>query len=268
MMMVAAETLRRAGYAVTMVHPQLAELSSWFPSHHITKGCRFTPEDWIIAQNDNSETIRLLKRDYRSQLTIFYPHYDSTLCGEISSRDRIFNTEKTMAENIALSMASLLSRYPCKENGIVPPSHLVEKGYRTRVVIHHTAPDKKSQWFREKYDEVAAGLQKRGFDPVFVPEYLTLPELAELVYESGFVIGNNSLTSHLASNLHIPTLVIADKPEHMKLWRPGWYPGLVVTLADWIPNWGFLDNFFTRNWQYFISSEKVLKTFDKLAASC
>lgn len=267
MMMVAAETLRRAGYTVTTVHPQFTQLSSWFPHHHIVKAASFSPDDWIVAQNDNSETIQLLKRDYRAQLTIFYPSYDATSCGEVCALDRIFNTDKTMIENIAHSMASLLSRYPCRENGIVAPPHLVQQAHRTRVVIQHTSSEDRNQWLREKYEEVADGLQKRGFDPFFIPEHITLIELAELIYESGFFIGNDSVAGHLASNLHIPTLIIADQQERMKLRRPGWHPGSVVTLAKWLPQWGILGNFFTRNWQYFISSEKVLRTFDKLSHS-
>jgi hypothetical protein len=54
---------------------------------------------------------------------------------------------------------------------------------------------------------------------------------------------------------------VADKAERMHLWRPGWLEGSVITLSDWLPSW----RFFERNWQYFISPYRVLKTFDRLA---
>jgi hypothetical protein len=93
-----------------------------------------------------------------------------------------------------------------------------------------------------------------------VPEFSNLDDLAMYVYQSGFVIGNDSLVGHLASNLQIPTIIVADKNERMKLWRPGWLEGSVVTLSPWVPRW----KFFEKNWQHFISSARVLRAFDDL----
>jgi heptosyltransferase-3 len=133
--------------------------------------------------------------------------------------------------------------------------------HRRRVLIHHTSSLEDKNWLKEKFQEVALGLKRRGYEPVFVPEFSSLDDLAAYVYQSGYVIGNDSLVGHLASNLQIPTLIVADKEERMKLWRPGWLEGSVVTLAPWIPSW----KFFEKNWKYFISSGRVLRTFDELS---
>ena len=93
----------------------------------------------------------------------------------------------------------------------------------------------------------------------------TISELEMLAIEIRDVIlqVTSQNGGHLASNLHIPTVTIADKSERMKLWRPGWLEGSVITLNNSIPSW----KFFEKNWQYFISSARVLKAFDALLHS-
>jgi heptosyltransferase-3 len=264
LMMIASERLRQEGFDVTTVHPKLPELQPWFPGHQLASEVFFSEDAWIVVENDNSERIQLLKDNYRKNLTIFYPTYVYRKHGALTKNDRIFDAQKSMAENIALATASLLHLpSPSKHNGITPPEGLHYRKHRHRVVIHHTSSSTEKNWLKEKYDEVAQGLEKRGFEPVFSPEFSNLSELAAFVYESGFVIGNDSLLGHLASNLHIPTLIIADKTERMQLWRPGWLQGQVITLANWLPRW----KFFERHWQHFITPTRVLKAFDSLSTN-
>jgi heptosyltransferase-3 len=262
LMLIAAERLQTQGYEVVTVHPKLPELQTWFPHLKFATEWLFNGDEWIIAENDNSERIGLLKKDQRSHLSIFYPTYLSSKHGELSPLDRIFDPSKPMAENIATATASLLQLPdPIKHNGITAPPDLIHRHRRHRVLIHHTSSSSEKNWLKEKFDEVALGLRKRGFEPVFVRPCDTLSELAAYIYESGFVIGNDSLVGHLASNLQIPTLIISDKSDRMKLWRPGWLEGSVITLSDWLPTW----KFFEKNWQYFISSHRVLRSFDNLS---
>jgi heptosyltransferase III len=262
LMLIAAERLQSEGYEVVTVHPKLPELQPWFPHLNLKAEWLFSGDEWIIAENDNSERIGWLKKDHRPELSIFYPTYLASKHGEISPLDRVFDPAKPMAENIALATASLLQlEEPNKHNGITPLPHLRYRNRRHRVLIHHTSSSSEKNWLKEKFDEVAYGLRRRGYDPVFVQPCDTLSDLAGYIYESGFVIGNDSLIGHLASNLQIPTLIISDKSDRMKLWRPGWLEGSVVTLSPWIPAWKFFDT----NWQYFISSYRVLRCFDNLA---
>ncbi len=263
LMMIASERFRAAGLNVTTIHPKLIELQEWFPGRSFAKAWTFAEDDGIVIENDNSERVRLLKASYRDRLSVFYPTYSFRKHGLLSSKDRVFNGKKSMAENIAEAAASLVgSDVVSKSNGIIPPKGLIHRLHRARIVIHPSSSSGDKNWLMEKYEEVAKGLEKRGYEPHFAPEFDSLSDLAAFVYESGFVIGNDSLLGHLASNLNIPTLIVADKSERMRLWRPGWLKGEVVALSDWIPRW----KFFEKNWQYFISTSRVLRIFDDLAS--
>jgi hypothetical protein len=318
MMMIASEHLRKAGFEVTTIYPRLRELQDWFPGHTFQERDHFSPDEWIIAQNNNLPHITLLKQSYRDHLSIFYPTYSYNKHGFITVLDRVFDETKPMTENIARAIHSLTStpfhqnldiglrqspgieivedggsittiKPPSSitqsrelsrnsivkvsmkwctstpfhrnlDNGITPPTNLSHRLYPKRVLIHHTSSAPEKNWLKSKYDVVLRGLKKRGFEPVFVPKFATLSELAAFVYESGFLIGNDSLVGHLASNLSIPTLIVADHDKRMRLWRPGWYPGSIVTVRQWIPQWKFL----RKNWQHLISPSHVLSVFDQI----
>jgi hypothetical protein len=262
LMMIAAEQLRQGGHEVMVVHPRLPELRDWFPHHQFTAEHFFSEDEWIVAENDNTDRIALLKMSYRSNLTIFYPTYSFRKHGPLTPKDRTFERDLSMAENIARSTASLLSLEKfSKDNGIVPPPGLTHRLHRQRVVIHPGSSTPMKNWLHEKYEEVARNLERRGYEPVFLPRFRSLSDLAAFIYESGFVIGNDSLLGHLASNLQIPTVIVADDPRRMALWRPGWLEGAVITLGDWVPEW----RFFQRNWAHFISSGRVTRAFDRLS---
>jgi len=259
-MMVASEKFRQEGFDVTTVHPKLVELQPWFPGHRLEKEVVLTKTTSIIAENDNSAEIARLKKEYRDHLTIFYPTYREDKHGPLHSNDRVFDASKSMVDNIGIAAASLLHlSSPSKNNGLTPPSHLKHRLYPHRVAIHPTSSSPLKNWPLAKYKRVASYLKTLDFDPVFVPEFPTLSDLAAFIYESGFLIGNDSLLGHLASNLNIPTLMIADNKERMQLWRPGWLLGEVVTPPSWLPF-----NAITRHWQHFISPRRVLKTFQRM----
>ncbi|MBS0648197.1 MAG: hypothetical protein JSS10_03115 [Verrucomicrobia bacterium] len=261
LMLIAAERLHQSGYEVVTVHPKLPELQSWFPHLKFASDGSLEEDEWAVVENDNSERVKSLKKDYRDRVSIFYPTYLASKHGPLSPLDRVFDAKKPMAENIAAAIASLLDAEMSKENGITPLPHLIHRLHRQRVLLHHTSSLEEKNWLKDKFQEVAHGLKRRGYEPVFVPEFSSLDDLAAYVYQSGYVIGNDSLVGHLASNLQIPNLIIADKQERMNLWRPGWLEGSVVTLAPWIPAW----KFFEKNWKYFISSGRVLRSFDDLS---
>ncbi len=282
MMMVASERLRKEGYAVTTFNPHLHELSTWFPSHHFaTYSDSLEGYDLIIAQNDNSERIKnLIGRD---NLSIFYASYEKNKHPVMTSRDRLFDSNLTIVDNIANAIASLLkSEEVSKNNGITPPPHLVFQKYPMRIVIHPTSSIPSRTYCRSKFIAVAKILKKRGFDPLFavspreypewatliqegfsVPKLANLSELANTVYESGYLIGNESGTGHLASNLRLPTLIIGGNKKRLKMWRPGWHPTQVITPPSWVPNWKG-SRLRENKWQYFISARHVLSLFSRL----
>jgi heptosyltransferase-3 len=87
--------------------------------------------------------------------------------------------------------------------------------------------------------------------------------LTRFIYESGYLVGNDSGLGHLASFLGVPTCTITRRKALAKLWAPSYTPGAVVTPPPWVPNIRGL-RLRDRYWQSFISVEKVLFAFDKL----
>jgi lipopolysaccharide heptosyltransferase III len=285
LMMIASHRLLKEGFEVTTYHPKLRELQTWFPGHHFDS---FSPEeiasfDLIIAENDNSARIQRLKEAVSAdKLSIFYPTYSLNRHGPLSQLDRVFNSQKTMADNIAEATQSLLrSDHPSKDNGLRPPPELKHGLHPKRVVLHPMSSSPDKNWNRKRYLKLAYHLKKSGFHPAFAlsmserdswvneegdfPIFQTLSALASFIYESGYVIGNDSLVGHLASNLQIQTLIIANDARRMRLWKPGWKEGEVLTPPPWIPNVKFL-RLRERYWSSFISTRRVFSIFERVSS--
>jgi heptosyltransferase III len=293
LMMIASHQLKMAGYRVTTFHAALPELASWFPGHDLQR-LPFQEEllstlssfDLILVENDNSPKIKQLIDAYRHSLSIFYPTYSIGKHAPLSSQDRIFDKNRPMADNIAEAIALLVNLpIPSKENGLSPPSGCIHRAKRKQALLHPTSREATKNWKSSGFLTVAHQLKKRGFDPLFcvspqeqqtwkfiekegfvLANPPTLSALAALVYESGYVIGNDSLIGHLASNLGIPTLIIANDEKKMRLWRPGWLQGQLVLPPPYLPNWKFLRLKETK-WQHFISPNKVLRSFNELIST-
>ena len=188
-----------------------------------------------------------------------------------------------MVDNVAKAVASVMQcTQISKNNGLVTPIHLTKMCHPKRILIHPTSTVHKRTWSRQKFLDVAESLTKGGYEVAFcvsppersdwiqfekkgllVPKFPSLADLAAYVYESGFLIGNESGTSHLASNLHIPTLIIASCRKQMALWRPGWFTGKVITPPRYIPN--FKRSRLRENkWQTFISVKRVIRVFHQM----
>ncbi len=293
LMMIASHQLKQEGYRVTTFHDNLPELSSWFPGHDLnsfpsleTLIETLASFDLILLENDNSPKIKRLLEAFRPRLSIFFPTYSVTKHAPLSMQDFVFDSDLPMADNIAESIAAFLDLpVPSKENGLSPPPALTHRLRKERVIIHPTSRVPAKNWKAEGFLDVAVNLKLKGFQPVFcvgpnewkawknieeegfvLIDFPTLSDLAAAVYESGFVIGNDSLIGHLASNLGIPTLIIANDEKRMRLWRPGWHKGHLVLPPSYLPNWKFL-RLREQKWQHFITSNKVLRSFDNLLCS-
>lgn len=184
-----------------------------------------------------------------------------------------------MTDNIAKSIAKLLKRKgTSKNNGLKVPGEFTHRQFASRIVIHPTSSTPQKNWSRDKYLALADMLRKLGYTVTFVvgpheakdwkeaTVFANLHTLATFIYESGYLIGNDSLLGHLASNLNIPTLIISDNRTRMHMWRPGWLKGEVLTPPSWLPNMKFL-RLRENHWQKFISPRAVLSAFDNLTRS-
>lgn len=289
LMMIAAQNLLQQGFDVTTFHESLLDLQAWFTQHKFEKRPKHgelkkiaSHYDLIIVQNDNSETISTLIQQARSHLSIFYPSYQAYKHPLLSPLDQVFFPHLSMAENIAKATASLLNiREISKDNGLKPLDHLIHRKYKKRIAIHPTSSLKSKNWSPSKFLALAKLLHQNQFDPVFVMsdaekkewEFLSstpfslqafkrVDDLAAFLYESAGLVGNDSLSGHLASNLQIPTIIVADNQKLMQLWRPGWLSGVVVTPPLWIPNFKGM-RIREKWWRHFISPKKIFKLIEK-----
>lgn len=291
LMMIASQCLFSKGYTVTTYQDSLPQLNRWFPNHHLKKRSslnelekQLSAYEIIVLQNDNSPLskaiIDLYKLGRLNNLSVFYSSYEKSKHAPLTLLDRVFDRSCSMVDNIAEAMASVLQcSEVSKNNGLVVPSNFKKNRYPKRVLIHPTSSSPLRTWSAQKFIKVAQNLTQKGYEVIFcvspserpewvllvkdqfpLPFFPTLHELAGFIYESSFLIGNESGTAHLASNLHIPTLIIASCQKQMALWRPGWFSTKVITPYRFIPNFKGL-RLREKKWQTFISSKRVIRAF-------
>ena len=273
MMSVASEQFRKKGDDITTFNNHLSQLSDWFPHHQFElPTLELDRFDLIILQHDNSEKSAKIIEKYRDKLSIFYPYYDKNRHAPFTKNDYVLDNEKPLVCEIARAVNSLFGLEYNIDNGLQIPNDLRIEKKRGRVAIHPSSSDQSRTWTLKKFVQVARWLTNRGFSPFFclspkerellkpqlpkwieVPEVSSLDEVAKLIAESHFVIGNESGIVHLASNLDLPFIVVASRMRQMRQWQPGWRIGTIVTPPSWVPNVkGF--RFREKYWQSFIPS--------------
>lgn len=240
----------RAGFNVVTMNNYLEGFSTWLQGYQFAKSLNTQEFDAIILQHDNSLSHKNIKATHKKVYT-FYGSHQIAKHGALAPLDYVCDPEKTMVLNLQLAMKRWF-QIDSLENGLIPPPHLIHRKYPKRIAIHPKSSSSLKDWPLGKYKKVATALQEKGFEPVFIPEFPTLEDLASFIYESGAFLGTDSGPGHLASYLQIPTLTIAQSKKHMRLWKPGWGHSEVITP----PPFKFLKKF----WKSLISIKLVTKT--------
>lgn len=161
--------------------------------------------------------------------------------------------------------------------GLQVPSTFTHRRHANRVMLHPLSYNAKKNWPAAKYLALARRLRKAGYQPQFVlspkergdylhifepefdvPAFSDAKALAGHLYESGYVIGNDSGVGHLASALGIPVLTLYRKRSDGFCWRPGWGHGRVVRPA-------FSLSFLRDHWAFFMSVNRVARSFRALS---
>lgn len=161
--------------------------------------------------------------------------------------------------------------------GFVMPHTLIPRRHPFRVMLHPTSYNEKKNWPHQKYLNLARRLRLNGYDPQFVispkefalwaprlgeefpiPRFANACELAAYLYESGYVVGNDSGVGHLASALGVPVLTLFRKRRDGFCWRPGWGRNVVVRPVISV-------GAFRNSWKRFLSVGRVEKAFMLLA---
>ena len=283
-LLIASHHLRKMGHSVTTFSRHLPAFGRWLEAGEYLP----PPDDWqsldkfdaVLLHYDNTLRAQEVAALRKSGLPvyIFYPSYSASKHGALQDGfDFPFDESCTMVDNTCEGLKALFGGTVTMMNGMRPPSCLTHRKYENRVLIHPLSACIERTWSKHKYLALAARLKKMTLQPVFIltkeealswpeikaPVFSTLDDLASMIYESGYFIGNESGPGHLASYLSIPHLIIGQLPKRLQMWRPGWHRGEILCPPAWIPNWkGF--RLRENKWQCFISTNKALKRFKQM----
>jgi heptosyltransferase-3 len=288
LMMIVAHHLKKSRMNPTVFHSSHSFLSPLFEEHHFEDHIpleilekKLEEFDHVFVENDNSERawhlFRLRDLGKLKHVRFIFP----TKSKNFKEGDFLFNPNVPVASNLAECCAAMLGSPYSKENDLSFPEGTYKK-HAKRVVIHPTSNDIKRNWGKSQFLSLANLLSKEGYAPVFcvspnereeweslgieIPKFPSLKDVASYIYESGFLIGNDSGLGHLASNLGIETLTISGNSKRVKIWRPDWSNGKVLTPPLPLLNFKGINLRIRENyWQKFISVNKVFKTFLELA---
>jgi heptosyltransferase III len=275
-MLIAAHHLKTLGHSVTIFHNQLPSFGNWLEKgDYLPLPRDFSGFDALLLQHNNTElAIQIAQLRKQGQAVyILFTTYHPMKHAEFDKRfDYAFDINCTMVENTCLAMKKLFGLMASMSNGCKPPPGLIHRKYMKRVLLHPTSGKQEKNWPREKFIALFDRLKQWDYQPVLIvspeerdfwpdaPELKTLEDLASYIYESGFLIGNDSGPGHIASYLSIPHIIISPSKKNMRLWRPGWHPGEIVVPPPWIPNFkGF--RLREKKWKQFITTKGVLNRF-------
>lgn len=253
-------------------YPPLSELSSILQRY----------DRFFVVHNDTDPFVQKLieegKRRDAGKIQVIYLYPSKHIVHEKYYADCLTEPALSIADNLRLFCERVLHlQKSTKSNGFIPPAGLVSRKHGRRVVIHPTSARITRNWPQEKFLEIAFDLKDQGYLPVFIPgdaagwhdlgvETLHFPSLDALacyIYESGYLIGNDSGLGHLASALGVPTLTICRRRAWANMWAPSFQKGVVVTPPRWIPNIRGL-RFRDRYWRFLISVSMAKRAFLKL----
>jgi hypothetical protein len=288
--LVLSNNLHLNGWVVDTFQNTISSMQNWFPQLPVSlyPAVDEIPRilasyDWFfVIHNDTNEfTLKLVqegKRRFPEKVKVIYLYPSKNIVNEPYYTDCLTDPTQSVAENMRLFCERVL-RLPkiTESNGFIPPAGLVLRKFSKRVVIHPTSARETRNWPKEKFLSLGADLKNKGYEPIFIPGtkegwdgvesafFPNLDLLARFIYESGFLIGNDSGLGHLASALGVPTLTICRRKTWANMWAPSFHKGVVLTPNPLIPN---ISGFRLRDlyWKKFITLGMVKRAFGKLVS--
>lgn len=269
--MILSHNLSLEGHDVTTFSSPLCQLKRWFPGKRIEPFPVVEAYWGLFSQFDQlivaDHAILKKAHDFGNELIIL--------------EEDDFDKSRSMVDNLVSVCRYRLGLHFClKENGITPPEGLKKRKMHRRVVVHPMSGHPRKNWPPEKFYALCEQLLEEGYEPalcmspdeqtpwskllggtkILFPHFATIDDLACYVYESGYMIGNDSGVGHLASCLGIPTLSIFARKSYSKLWRPGWGDGEVITP----PNILIGSHLRQKYWKHLLSVKNTLNRFKKM----
>jgi hypothetical protein len=287
--LVISYNLFKNGYIVDTFHPFLSILNDWFEYTQIKsyplsdKNLEFLGNyDLIIINSDynflNKSIVQHSKQNYPDKTYELHP---STCKGKNPPIGNLkFDFTKTITENLQFFCKNFLNLKNVElTNFLRIPKHLKYRKYLKRIAIHPSSKDVEKNWPKEKFYRLCKKLKKIGFEPNLIltsferkqfedimdiekPEFKDINEIASFIYESGYMLGNDSGIAHLASSLKIPTLTIFSTKRKERFWKPNFFISKTVVSWPLLNISGF--RLREKYWKNTISVNRVLNNFKKL----
>ncbi len=286
-----SHNLKKNGYEVDTYHDSLGELKPWINDLNVFS---YPKEEEIPSVIEKYDLI-IINADHLPKNVLAAKHAkkinpENTYILMPTSRKRkyflgdfSFNRNITMVNNLYnFCKTDLKLEIVEKKNGFLPKPNLIYRKELKRVIIHPASKSGKKNWPKKNFVKIALWLKKKNYEPVFIMtekektewNFLkdfgltvsctnTLDELAELIYESAFFIGNDSGIGHLASSLKIPLLSIIQSKRKKDLWKPDFSKGKTITPWPILPH---IKGFRMREkyWMHFIEPWRVKRKFKQL----
>ncbi|MFA6501356.1 MAG: glycosyltransferase family 9 protein [Parachlamydiales bacterium] len=286
--------LFESGYSVDTFHPFLHEMNNWYkfteirpypeldPAQNEENVFNFLNEyDLIIINSDynplNKAILKFSKDKFPHKTYELHP---STCKGKGPSIGSMkFDFKKNIIqnfENFCKNILCLENFHP--SNGICCSKELQYRKHQKRIIIHPMSKDIQRNWPKDKYAKLCLKLKKLGYEPSLIltdsekkyfedlefekPKFNNLNEMAAYIYESAFMIGNDSGIGHLASNLKIPTITLFATKRKAIFWKPNFFIGKTIAPFPLINIKGL--RLREKYWKATISVRNVLNKFKKL----
>lgn len=287
-----SHNLQLNNYIVDTYHNNLIEMQSWFENLPIKKYPDISKIDEILNYYDKifvsydfsnkfiMSLIEIGKQKFLDKIFVLNPCPSKKVGSQPYYEDTFFTPNLSVVDNILKFCKSVLHLKKVeKSNGIKNPNSSIFKKFSKRVVIHPSSAKESKNWPINSYMSLAKILKEKGYDPVFVisekekndfqileknnfslKAFSSLDTLSSFVFQSAYMIGNDSGIGHLASCIGLQTISIFRNHRSAKLWRPGFEKSKTIFPSPYIPN---LSIFRLRDkyWKKFISLKKILKLF-------
>lgn len=257
------------GYRLTFFNSPLLTLQDWFPwaniQPHFPQGetsKHLQSFDVLIFQHPN--------RHAREEIA---PHQKRF----ILYKDPLFMKKRSLVD-IYFDACHLLFdlKDSLRTNGITIPPHFFYRKHSKRIILHPTSLRPEKNWPKDKFLKLGKRFIELGYEPVFMVSpneeedwkfirslgfdlkiFPKLSDVASYIYESAYLVGNDSGLAHLASSIQIPTIPLFIRPGVAKRWRPNFFPSFPVLPWLHLPGPKLQERF----WKSIITVNAVIRVF-------
>ncbi|SDV50067.1 glycosyltransferase family 9 protein [Chitinasiproducens palmae] len=270
--MIVVNNLVRNGYRVTVFGSYMHALRDWFADFDIRPALADAQTRDVLAGFD--VVMQAYPPDSPPSVRGWHPRV--LVMDEWPSYRRLQNMTDTQ---MAICRDEFGLHDVVRENGLRAPAGLVARRHGLRVAIHPSANLPRKCWLPRRFLRLARRLQASGLETAFIvapeeraewswlddegmamPVFGSISALAAWLYESGWMIGNDSGIAHLASNLGVPAISLAVRRKIAIRWRPGWAASRAVLPLPVLPGKIAKD----RLWKFFLPVGRVLAAYEDL----